>query len=364
MTDFQPPIPDFAQRLVAWQRAFGRHDLPWQNTTDPYAIWVSEIMLQQTQVSAVIPYYTRFMASFPDVAALAAAHEDSVLEHWSGLGYYSRARNLHAAAKRIVEQHGGEFPQQVEQIEELPGIGRSTAAAIASFAFGQRHAILDGNVKRVLARVFGIEGWPGQPALEKRMWALAESLLPDGDGIESYTQGIMDLGATLCTRTKPRCAACPYADACVAHAEQRVSDLPSPKPRKSLPEKKTTMLLLLSGNEVLLEKRPPTGIWGGLWSLPEVDDASNVLDTALQRYGLADAALALPLPSFSHFFSHFRLEITPQPIWGRKATRTEEGGCIWLEIEDALDAALPAPVRKLLENFLQQKTLNIAGKQE
>ena len=364
MTDFQYPIQDFAQRLIAWQQAHGRHDLPWQNTTDPYAIWVSEIMLQQTQVSAVIPYYTRFMASFPNVAALAAAHEDTVLEHWSGLGYYSRARNLHAAAKRIVEQHGGQFPQQVELIEELPGIGRSTAAAIASFAFGQRHAILDGNVKRVLARVFGIEGWPGQPSVEKRMWTLAESLLPDDEGIEPYTQGIMDLGATLCTRSKPRCPACPYADACVAHAEQRVSELPSPKPRKTIPEKRTTMLLLLCGNEILLEKRPPTGIWGGLWSLPEVDEASDVLAAAEQRYGFSEAALALPLLPFSHTFSHFRLEITPQPIWVKKSIKAEESGRIWLEIEDALSAALPAPVRKLLENFLQQKPLNFAEKEE
>jgi A/G-specific adenine glycosylase len=363
MTDFQPPIPDFAQRLIAWQRAHGRHDLPWQNTTDPYAIWVSEIMLQQTQVSAVIPYYTRFMASFPDVAALAAAHEDSVLEHWSGLGYYSRARNLHAAAKRIVEQHGGKFPQQVELIEALPGIGRSTAAAIASFAFGQRHAILDGNVKRVLARVFGIEGWPGQPTVEKRMWALAESLLPDDAGIEAYTQGIMDLGATLCTRSKPRCPACPYADACVAHVEQRVSELPSPKPRKALPEKRTTMLLLLSGNEILLEKRPPTGIWGGLWSLPEVEEASDTLLAVKRDYGFPEVVPALPMPPFSHTFSHFKLEITPQPLWVKRTARVEESGYVWLELEDALSAALPAPVRKLLENFLQQKPLIFAGKE-
>jgi A/G-specific adenine glycosylase len=364
MTDFQSPIPDFAQRLIAWQQTHGRHDLPWQNTTNPYAIWVSEIMLQQTQVSAVIPYYTRFMASFPNVAALAAAHEDNVLEHWSGLGYYSRARNLHAAAQRIMEQHGGQFPQQVEQIEELPGIGRSTAAAIASFAFGQRHAILDGNVKRVLARVFGIEGWPSQPAVEKRMWTLAEKLLPDADGIEPYTQGIMDLGATLCTRSKPRCAECPYVDGCIAHAEQRVSELPSPKPRKTLPEKRITMLLLLSGNEILLEKRPPTGIWGGLWSLPEVEESADALAAAKQRYGFPEAALALPLAPFSHTFSHFKLEITPQPLWVKKTPRAEEGGRVWLEIEDALSAALPAPVRKLLENFLQQKTLNFAGKEE
>ncbi|MDR2219390.1 MAG: A/G-specific adenine glycosylase [Methylobacillus sp.] len=354
---------DFAARLIAWQQIHGRHDLPWQNTHDPYAIWVSEIMLQQTQVSAVIPYYTRFMASFPDIAALAAAHEDAVLEHWSGLGYYSRARNLHAAAQYIIAQHEGRFPQQIEQIEALPGIGRSTAAAIACFAFGQRHAILDGNVKRVLARVFGIAGWPGQTVVEKRMWALAESLLPQEASITAYTQGIMDLGATLCTRSQPRCAACPFADACVAHVEQRISELPSPKPRKTIPEKRTVMLLLLSGDEILLEKRPPTGIWGGLWSLPEADETANLPELARQRFGCAKAELAPALPPFSHTFSHFRLEITPQPVWVEKTGMAEQGDRAWLAIEDALGAALPAPVRKLLKKLAAEKPLKFAGKQ-
>lgn len=341
---------DFAQRLIAWQKAHGRHDLPWQNTTDPYAIWVSEIMLQQTQVSAVIPYYQRFMARFPDIAALAEASEDHVLEHWSGLGYYSRARNLHAAAKQIMSLHEGRFPQQVELIEALPGIGRSTAAAIASFAFGQRHAILDGNVKRVLARCFGIDGWPGQPAVEKRMWTLAESLLPV-EGMEAYTQGIMDLGATLCARSKPSCPACPYADVCVAHAEDRVTKLPTPKPRKTIPIKKTVMLLLLSGNEILLEKRPPTGIWGGLWSLPEIDVEADALKSVRERFSLDVATLPAPMAPFSHTFSHFRLEITPQPVHVSKSLHAEESGRLWLEREEALGAALPAPVRKLLEKL-------------
>lgn len=355
-------MDDFAQRLIDWQQSHGRHDLPWQNTRDPYAIWVSEIMLQQTQVSAVIPYYQRFMASFPDVVSLASAHEDLVLEHWSGLGYYSRARNLHAAAKLVVTQHGGRFPQTADQIEALPGIGRSTAAAIASFAFGQRHAILDGNVKRVLARVFGIEGWPGQPSIEKRMWTLAETLLPDDEGIEAYTQGIMDLGATLCTRSKPRCPACPYVDACVAHVEQRVADLPSPKPRKTIPARQTIMLLLLSGNEILLEKRPASGIWGGLWSLPEVDVDTDPLQVLRPRFNIQEARLDLPLAPFTHTFSHFRLEITPQPLYVKKATTAEEGGRLWLEVEDALSAALPAPVRRILEDFVLKKPLNFVGK--
>ncbi|MDR2875083.1 MAG: A/G-specific adenine glycosylase [Methylobacillus sp.] len=346
---------DFSKHLIAWQKTHGRHDLPWQNTRDPYAIWVSEIMLQQTQVAAVIPYYTRFMASFPDVTALAAADEDRVLEHWSGLGYYSRARNLHEAARRIIVQHHRKFPQQIADIEALPGIGRSTAAAIAVFAFGQRHAILDGNVKRVLARAFGIEGWPGQPAVEKRLWALAEKLLPE-DEIAAYTQGLMDLGATLCARNKPRCAACPQTDACVARAQQRVAELPSPKPRKTLPEKKTTLLLLLSGNEIMLEKRPPTGIWGGLWSLPEVEETTDAPQMIQQHYGITKATPALPLPSFTHTFSHFRLHITPQPIRVKKSAQAEEQGRIWLELEDALNAALPAPIRKILKTFLRQKS--------
>lgn len=360
MTDFHPPVNDFAQRLIAWQKTHGRHDLPWQNTRDPYAIWVSEIMLQQTQVSAVIPYYRRFMARFPDISSLAGAEEDHVLEHWSGLGYYSRARNLHAAAKQIMNLHEGSFPQDVELIEALPGIGRSTAAAIASFAFGQRHAILDGNVKRVLARCFGIDGWPGRPAVEKRMWQLAESLLPE-EGMETYTQGIMDLGATLCSRSKPTCPACPYVDACVAHAESRVAELPAPKPRKTIPQKKTVMLLLLSGNEILLEKRPPTGIWGGLWSLPEIEVEADPLHAVRQRFGIDEAVLSTALPPFSHTFSHFRLEITPQPVRVRKPFGAGEHGRVWLAIEDARGAALPAPVRRILDDFVLKKPLNFVG---
>lgn len=344
-------MQDFASCLTAWQRQHGRHDLPWQNTRDPYAIWVSEIMLQQTQVSAVVPYYLRFMAAFPDVSTLARADEDRVLEHWSGLGYYSRARNLHAAAQQIVERHHGTFPQDIEAIQSLPGIGRSTAAAIAAFAFGSRQAILDGNVKRVLTRCFGIDGWPSQPAVEKRLWALAESLLPES-GIEAYTQGIMDLGATLCTRSKPACITCPFTDSCVARRDNRIAELPATKPRKALPERQTIMLLLISGNEILLEKRPPTGIWGGLWSLPEIGIGADVLQSVRERFRLEAEEFPAPLPAFSHAFSHFRLHITPQPVHvGRPFTRAEESGTVWLDKEDALGAALPAPVRKMLEKL-------------
>lgn len=340
-------MQNFSQKLIAWQQTHGRHTLPWQNTRDPYAIWISEIMLQQTQVSSVIPYYQRFMARFPNIAALADAVEDEVLQHWSGLGYYSRARNLHQAAHLMMANHGGAFPREIDAIQALPGIGRSTAAAIAAFAFGQRRAILDGNVKRVFARFFGIHGWPGQPAIEKRMWALAEELLP-AQGIESYTQGIMDLGATLCTRSNPNCTRCPMQQECVAYQENLTGQLPSPKPRKTLPEKQVVMLLLLDGNDILLEKRPPSGIWGGLWSLPEADTSDNPEQIAHQRFGLVTEILT-PLETLTHTFTHFRLNITPQPLRVlARPTECREPGIVWLDREEAMGAALPTPIRTLL----------------
>lgn len=343
-------MSSFSDHIVAWQRQHGRHDLPWQNTRDPYAIWVSEIMLQQTQVGAVIPYYQRFMARFPDIASLAAAEEDEVLQHWSGLGYYSRARNLHAAAQQLMQEFGGQFPQVPEIIQQLPGIGRSTAAAIAAFAFGHRDAILDGNVKRVLTRRFGIAGWPSQPAIEKQLWELAISLLPQGD-IEPYTQGLMDLGATLCSRSKPACGRCPLQQECIAYRDNLTTVLPTSKPRKTLPERSTTMLLLLDGNDILLEKRPSKGIWGGLWSLPEVGDGSDARLAARERFGLETTASA-PLPLLTHTFTHFRLHITPQPLRvDQRQPQTSEARCVWLDIEEARGAALPTPVRKLLQQL-------------
>ncbi|HEY3325746.1 MAG TPA: A/G-specific adenine glycosylase [Novimethylophilus sp.] len=343
-------MQNFARKLIAWQQTHGRHTLPWQNTRDPYAIWVSEIMLQQTQVSAVIPYYQRFMARFPDIANLAAADQDAVLQHWSGLGYYSRARNLHRAAQLVVELHRGQFPQSVDAVQALPGIGRSTAAAIAVFAFGQQQAILDGNVKRVLTRCFGIEGWPDRPTVQKRLWALAESLLP-GCAIEAYTQGLMDLGATLCTRTRPNCGDCPLREDCVALRDDRTDALPTPKPRKALPEKQTVMLLLLNGNQILLEKRPPSGIWGGLWSLPETAAIEDAQLTARQAFGLETQALP-PLPMFTHTFTHFRLHITPQPLRViKQLPEARQAGLVWLDREDALGSALPTAVRNLLQRL-------------
>jgi len=337
----------FAPALVAWQKQHGRHDLPWQRKRDAYSVWLSEIMLQQTQVSAVIPYYQRFLERFPDVAALAAADEDAVLALWSGLGYYSRARNLHRAARQVVEAHGGKFPGNQDALMALPGVGRSTAAAILVFAFGGRAAILDGNVKRVLARLCAIDGYPGEAAVAARLWRAAEALLPE-QGLRAYTQGLMDLGAAVCTRRKPRCQECPAADLCIARLEGLVAQLPAPKPRKALPQRRTTMLILLRNGEVLLEKRPPTGIWGGLWSFPELDTDGDEIEVCAQRYGAEVEALPA-LPLIAHGFTHFHLDILPLPLrvclWPR---RTARPGQAWLPLADALGAAIPKPVRQIL----------------
>ncbi len=348
-------MSDFSSRLIAWQKVHGRHDLPWQNTTDPYAIWVSEIMLQQTQVAAVIGYYGKFMQRFPDIATLANATQEEVLQHWSGLGYYSRARNLHKAAITIVDAHGGKFPQDFDTIQTLSGIGRSTAAAIASFAFSQIQTILDGNVKRVLARHFLVEGWPSHPKIEKELWARAENLLPEQEMI-AYTQGLMDLGATLCTRSKPKCDSCPLIDTCEAYNQQRVHQLPTPKPRKAIPEKHTTMLILMCGDEVMLEKRPPTGIWGGLWSFPEAENDNDVVDISYSRFGISIHAQHA-LPKLIHAFTHFKLHIQPQRLTVlTSCTKVSEVAYLWINIDDAMGAAIPTPVRKILQS-LKMETL-------
>ena len=343
----------FAERLVEWQRVNGRHGLPWQGTRDAYRIWVSEIMLQQTQVTAVVPYYRRFMTSYPDVGALAAAAEDEVMQHWSGLGYYARARNLHRAAKAVMCDHGGVFPRSAAVIESLPGIGRSTAAAIAAFAFGERGAILDGNVKRVLARHVGIEGWPGDPKVQARLWTHAQALLPDRD-IDVYTQAQMDLGSLVCVRGKPRCGECPVRTDCVAHREQLTASIPGRRPAKALPHRRIALLLCLQAGTVLIEKRPPTGVWGGLWSLPETDgaDAASIA-TAAARYGV-DAADCEALAPFEHGFTHFTLALEPWLVrTGTVRPEAREGGRRWLALEDAAGAALPAPIKRLLRSLAQ-----------
>ena len=307
-------------------------------------------MLQQTQVAAVIPYYLRFIERFPDIAGLAAAPQDEVLRLWSGLGYYSRARNLLRAARIVLERHGGAFPRVITEISALPGIGRSSAAAIAAFAYGTRAAILDGNVKRVLARHFAVAGFPGEKRVENRLWQLAEELLP-ARAIGNYTQALMDLGATLCTRTRPRCTECPLAQSCQALALARVREFPAPRPPRAVPTRATHMLLLVRSGEVLLEKRPSSGIWGGLWSLPEVDDAAGLRAHCRANYGCSIAA-PQPLLPLAHGFTHFKLDIRPLLCRVQKlAPAARAPGQVWLSLEDARSAAIPVPVRKLLERL-------------
>lgn len=296
----------FADRVLAWYAQHGRKHLPWQQDPTPYRVWVSEIMLQQTQVSTVIPYYERFMARFPDVITLADAPLDAVLKHWEGLGYYSRARNLHKAAQAIRDQHHGEFPNTIDAVEALPGIGRSTAGAILSLADGQAHAILDGNVKRVLARFHAVAGYPGQSAVLKQLWHYAEQHLPAQDNA-AYTQAMMDLGATLCTRQRPACLLCPLHDDCQARQQGNPQDYPAPKPKKALPEKQAVALLLRNAaGDIALEQRPPTGIWGGLWSFPEFSDTESAL-ASLKAQPKATQTLATQ----THTFSHYRLHLQP-----------------------------------------------------
>jgi A/G-specific adenine glycosylase len=297
----------FAPALLAWWERHGRHDLPWQHDRTPYRVWVSEIMLQQTQVATVIPYFERFMARFPDVRALADAPQDEVLHHWSGLGYYARARNLQRAAQAIRDEHGGEFPTTLEAVMDLPGIGRSTAGAILALSRGERHPILDGNVKRVLARWCGIEGWPGEPRVEAALWRHADAITP-AERAADYTQAIMDLGATLCTRSKPACALCPVADDCVARQTGRQHELPTPRPAKARPRRGVVWLVVVRDDGVLLERRPPAGLWGGLWGFPEFTTREDAEAFAVQRFGVVQFRAWAPL---AHAFSHFDLDIAP-----------------------------------------------------
>ncbi len=321
-------MSSFANAIISWQKQHGRHNLPWQTKSNqaanPYAIWVSEIMLQQTQVAAVIGYYAKFMARFPTIAALANASQDDILQSWSGLGYYSRARNLHAAAQQIVDDFSGEFPQLFDDILSLPGIGQSTAAAISTFAFNKPMPILDGNVKRVFARHFLVEGWPSAPKIQAQLWQIAARENPQNEA-QAYTQGLMDLGATLCTRSKPKCSLCPVLKSCQANKLGKTQNLPTPKPRKTLPEKAIFMAVFVCGDEVLLEKRPSSGIWGGLWSLPE----SEVCPENAQL-----------LPKLTHSFTHFKLHIQPVKIGNSKPLSTPQPQ-VWLTIQDAIEAAIP-----------------------
>ena len=337
----------FAQQLIAWQKNHGRHDLPWQGR-GVYATWVSEIMLQQTQVATVIPYFQRFVARFPDVAALAAASLDDVLGHWSGLGYYTRARNLHRAARIIADQHGGAFPEDFERIRALPGIGRSTAGAICALAFGQPCAILDGNAKRVLARHFAIPGWPGQSKTERTLWQRAQAEVPAAEAA-TYTQALMDLGATICLRATPRCVCCPVAAGCAAHQLGRTEDYPAPRPARTVPQKTATWLVCLHGQEVLLEKRPPSGLWGGMWGFPE--GFGEAREAAWALLGQHPDAVE-HLPQIAHAFTHFRLVASPvRLVYAQQPKLAGEDRWIWLSLLEMDAAPLPRPVRSLLENI-------------
>jgi A/G-specific adenine glycosylase len=342
---------DFAGALLAWFDVHGRKDLPWQRERTPYRVWLSEVMLQQTQVRTVIAYFERFAAALPTLADLAAADEDRVLALWSGLGYYSRARNLQRAARICIERHGGELPRELASLSALPGIGRSTAAAILAQACGDRHAILDGNVRRVLARWHGVQGWPGGPAAQRELWRHAETHTPERR-VADYTQAIMDLGATLCTRSRPHCPRCPVAAACVALRDDLTAVLPQARPKRALPTHATTMLVVCDArHRVLLERRPPSGVWARLWSLPETGDGALAADRLRERYALRVDAHRV-LPGFTHTFSHYHLQVTPLLFAG--AARTESIGddpdLAWYARAELDALGLPAPVRRLLES--------------
>lgn len=340
----------FSQALLTWFNIHGRKTLPWQHDRTPYRVWVSEIMLQQTQVATVIPYFERFMQHFPDVHNLAKAPLDAVLHLWSGLGYYARGRNLHRAAGIVVTEFAGVFPKELEALQSLPGIGRSTAGAILALSLGQRQAILDGNVKRVLARFHAIEGWPGNREIETKLWGLAEWHTPKID-VASYTQAIMDLGATTCTRSSPTCQRCPLQQDCRSYQLGRPTDFPTKKPKKTLPVRSTHMVLLCNENaEVLLIKRPPIGIWGGLWGLPECADIKEALDYA-KSYGEVKAISHLPL--LRHTFSHFHLDITPICLDVRQQPQIvmEPEVALWYNSDSPANVGLAAPVQTLLSRL-------------
>ena len=342
----------FSTRVLRWYRKHGRHDLPWQHPRTLYRVWLAEIMLQQTQVKTVIPYYRNFIRVFPSLKQLASASQDDVLAHWAGLGYYTRARNLHKTAQQIVLEHKGRFPRDYSALLSLPGIGPSTAAAILSQALDQRQVILDGNVKRVLARYHAVDGWPGLPAVEQLLWQHAEQHTPQSQNAD-YTQAIMDLGATLCRRSQPDCDQCPLAVDCAALAQDRVSELPSARPRKILPVKAARMLLLTNAKGgILLEKRPPSGIWGGLWSLPELAMDEDIAIACEQRWGMQVKSSADGL-ALRHSFSHYHFDITPCEVRFRMrvAGVNDSAAQHWYRPGQTKRLGLAAPVKRILDQY-------------
>ncbi|MBU3019501.1 A/G-specific adenine glycosylase [Paraglaciecola agarilytica] len=337
----------FANRILSWFDSHGRKDLPWQQGKTPYSVWVSEIMLQQTQVKTVIPYYQKFMQRFPDILTLANAPQDEVLHHWTGLGYYARARNLQKAAQVIRDQYDGKFPQDINDVIALPGIGRSTAGAVLSLACAQHHSILDGNVKRVLARYFAVDGWPGKKDVEQALWQYADSLTPNsrtGD----YTQAMMDMGATICTRSKPKCDSCPLQQNCLAFAQGRQSELPGKKPKKEIPVRTTVMLIPMWQSQVLIYQRPPSGLWGGLWGFYEADSLDK-LDATAQQLALGQYT-RLTLEPFRHTFSHFHLDIQPVILQLEQpsSSQVNEKQQIWYDLLKQPNVGLATPTKKLL----------------
>lgn len=337
----------FQQNILAWFDQYGRKDLPWQQDLSPYRVWLSETMLQQTQVATVIPYFNAFTEKFPDIESLADAPVDEVLHLWSGLGYYARARNLHKTAQLIAER--GRFPDTLSELLELPGIGLSTAGAILSIAFNKSQPILDGNVKRVLTRFNAVSGWPGNSAVNKELWAISTRLTPQAR-VADYTQAIMDLGATVCTRSKPACGACPLNARCLAKLSDNISAYPTPKPAKTLPVKHVVFLLLNDAdNRVLLEKRPPTGIWGGLWSLPEFDSITAACDWCLTKN--ISIAGQQTLAMQRHTFSHYHLDYTPLLVQADNPINfvMEANQTVWYKVEQLNKLGLATPVKKLLK---------------
>ncbi|MGF1701541.1 A/G-specific adenine glycosylase [Photobacterium makurazakiensis] len=343
----------FSDAILAWYDKFGRKTLPWQLEKTPYKVWLSEIMLQQTQVATVIPYFERFMARFPSVADLAAAEQDEVLHLWTGLGYYARARNLHKAAKLIVSDYNGIFPTDIEQVIALPGIGRSTAGAVLSLSLRQHHAILDGNVKRTLARCYAVEGWPGKKPVENKLWDIAEANTPD-QGVERYNQAMMDMGAMICTRSKPKCELCPVSSLCQAKAMARQTDFPGKKPKKTMPEKQTWFAILQCHDEVWLEKRPPAGIWGGLWCFPQHDSADL---TSLMEHRLGQQSDLITdteqLNAFRHTFSHYHLDIVPMRLSLSQQPNivSEANQGQWYNLNQPAEVGLATPVKQILESL-------------
>ena len=340
----------FADRLLSWFERHGRKNLPWQQDPSAYRVWVSEIMLQQTQVAAVIPYFERFIGRFADVKSLAESPLDEVLHLWTGLGYYARARNLHACARMLVERHGGEFPASIDEVCTLPGIGRSTAGAILALSRAERHPILDGNVKRVLARVFGIDGDPSSARVLAALWSQAGACTPS-ERVGAYTQAIMDLGATVCTRSKPACGECPMNEDCIAARDHRQAEFPGRKPKRARPSRQATLLIaesLIRGEPtVLLERRPTQGIWGGLWSPPQFDSEAAALDWCRREIG--EPVAAALLAPIDHAFTHFDLRLHPVCVrCPAGAGVSDRDDRLWYALRVPQRVGLPQPILQLL----------------